>query len=352
MKKLTALILSAAMLLAFAACAQGGASSSAAPSGPASSEPASSEPAPSSEPQAAPKADISIAALKGPTAMGLVKLFDRADKGEAANNYEITLAGAPDELTGRIINGDLDIAAVPINLAATLYNKTGGKVKIAAVNTLGVLYILESGDTVKSVADLAGKTVYSTGKGASPEFAFNYILEKNGVASDVTMEYKTEHAELAALLAEGKADLALLPQPFVTTTMLQNDKLRVALDLTQEWNKASGGESEMITGCIVVQQSFIDENPQALAAFLEEYKASADFVTDPANIDAAAELIVARGILPQAPVAKKALPECNIVFIAGGEMKNAAGGYIKVLFDADPASVGGKLPDDGFYYLG
>lgn len=303
-----------------------------------------------SEPDA-PKAQLQIAALKGPTAMGLVKLLDDAEKGESINKYEVTLAGAPDELTGKIISGELDIAAVPVNLAATLYNKTQGGVKIAAINTLGVLYIVESGESVQSVADLKGKTLYSTGQGASPEYTLSHILEQNGIADEVQVEFKNEHAELAALLAQGKAELALLPQPFVTTVLMQNEKLRVALDLTQEWSRVSKDGSEMLTGCIVVQQKLIDENPQALSDFLQEYEASVSYVTDPANLDAAASLIVAQDILASEVVAKAALPACGITFLAGEPMKKAADGFLKVLFDADAKSVGGALPGAEFYYV-
>jgi len=284
--------------------------------------------------------------------MGMVKLMADAETGVTANDYEFTLAGSPDEIVGNIIKGEFDIAAVPTNLAATLYNKTGGKVQLAALNTLGVLYVVESGDTVHSVADLAGRTVYSTGKGSTPEFALNYVLEKNGILDQVTVEYKSEHAELAALLSQGQADLALLPQPFVTSALAQNPDLRVALDLTEEWDKAAQGASQLTMGCIIAQKSFLEENAAAAAAFLAEYEASVDFVTDPANLDAAAAMVVAQGILPKEPVAKKALPECSITFLSGEEMKKTASGFLKVLYDADPQSVGGALPDDGLYYVG
>jgi NitT/TauT family transport system substrate-binding protein len=300
----------------------------------------------------AEKVDVRIAALKGPTAMGMVKLMDDAAKGTTANNYEFTLAGAPDELTGKIIQGEFDIAAVPTNLAATLYNKTQGKVKLAALNTMGVLYIVENGDTIRSMADLKGKTIYATGKGSTPEFALNYLLEHNGIASDVTVEYKTEHTELATMLAAGQADIALLPEPFVTTVLQQNDQVRVALDLTKEWETVTNAASGLTMGCIVIQQKFIDEHPDTVAVFLEEYGDSVGFVTDPANIDVSAELVAAQGIIANAPVAKIAIPKCNIVFKTGQEMKTIAGGFLQVLFDANPQSVGGTLPDEAFYYMG
>lgn len=359
MKSFASLILALALILTLTACA-GTPAASVPPSAPESPAPSSTPPAesPSQSETASSGAPektgktLRVAALKGPTAMGMVKLMDDAANGVTANDYQFTLAGSPDEIVGSIIQGEFDIAAVPTNLAATLYNKTQGKIQLMALNTLGVLYVVEAGDTIQSIGDLAGRTVYSTGKGSTPEFALNYVLEQNGLAGQVPVEYKTEHAELAALLSQGQAEVALLPQPFVTTALAQNDKLRVALDLTQEWDKAAQGASQLTMGCIIAQRSFLEENAAAAAAFLAEYEASVAFVTDPANLDAAAALVVREGILPKEPVAKAALPHCAITFISGEEMKKTASGFLKVLCDADPKAVGGALPDEGLYYLG
>ena len=244
MKKVLSLLLAAAMVFTFGACAPKEKAGTETPDTPAQQQTPGTPAEPETPEAPAEKIDIRVAALKGPTAMGMVKLMDDAEKGEGANNYIFTLAGAPDELTGPIIQGEFDIAAVPTNLAAVLYNKTEGKVKLAALNTLGVLYVVERGDTIQSVADLKGKTIYSSGQGAVPEYALNYVLEKNGLkpGEDVTVEYKSEHAEIATLLAAGNAQVALLPQPFVTATLAQNENLRVALDLTEAWDAATGGE--------------------------------------------------------------------------------------------------------------
>ena len=283
----------------------------------------------------------------------MVKLMADSEQGETQNTYEFTVAGAPDEITGKVIQGEFDIAAVPTNVASVLYNKTGGNVQLAALNTLGVLYVVENGDTVHSMADLAGQTLYATGKGSTPEYALNYVLEANGLTpgQDLQVEYKTEHAELATLLASGQATLALLPQPFVTSVLTQNPDARVALDLTEEWNKASDGQSALTMGCIVVQKEFAQQHPEALQAFLEEYKASVDYVTDAENLEEAAALTEQYGII-KAAVAQQAIPECNIVFISGEEMKTMASGFYEVLLEADPTAVGGQLPGDDFYYEG
>lgn len=360
MKKLISLVLALTLVLALAGCSGGTPATSGTTLPPASPAPESPSSLPESAPDTASSSaalektgkTLRVAALKGPTAMGMVKLMEDAAAGNTANDYEFTLAGSPDEIVGSIIQGEFDIAAVPTNLAATLYNKTQGKVQLLALNTLGVLYVVEAGDTIRSIGDLAGKTVYSTGKGSTPEFALNYVLAENGLADQVAVEYKTEHAELAALLSQGQADVALLPQPFVTTALMQNDQLRVALDLTQEWDKVSKGAGGLTMGCVIAQRSFLEENADAAAAFLAEYKASVDFVTDPQNLDTAAALVVKAGILPKEPVAKAALPQCGITFLSGEEMKKTASGFLAVLYAADPKSVGGALPDEGLYYLG
>ncbi len=301
--------------------------------------------------QPAEKVDINLAALSGPTALGMLDLLEKNDNGEAANNYNVTIASAPDEVTGKIISGELDIAAVPTNVAATLYNKTEGQVQIAALNTMGVLYILETGDTIHSVADLAGKTIYSTGQGSTPEYALNLVLEKNGLTpgTDVQVVYKADNTEIAPLLASGEAEVALLPQPFVTSVLAQNQNVRIALDMTEEWDKAVNGESGLTMGCVVVRKDFAEQNKEALDRFLDEYKQSVETVTSEEGLAHAAELAEKYNIV-KAAVAEKAIPECNIVFVEGDEMQKIAGGFLQVLFDANPQAVGGQLPNDDFYY--
>ena len=224
---------------------------------------------------------------------------------------------------------------------------------MAALNTLGVLYVVTTDDSITSIADLAGRTVYSSGQGAVPEIVFNYILEKNGLTAgtDVTVEYRSEHSELAALMASGEAEIAVLPQPFVTSVLMQNDKVHVALDLTEEWAKVTNSENQMTMGCIVVQKAFAEEHPEEMAAFMKEYQASVEYITDEDNLEDAAALIEKADII-KAAIAQKALPECNIVFIDGQEMQQIASGFLQVLFDSNPAMVGGKLPDEDLYYQG
>ena len=296
------------------------------------------------------KAVVNVASLKGPTSMGMVKLIQEDKEGTSVNDYNFEVVGAPDEITGKIVTGDLDIALVPANLASVLYNNSQGKVQVAAINTLGVLYVVEAGDTVNSVADLMGKTVLSTGKGTTPEYAFNYVLSKNEIdpQSGITVEYKSEATEVAAALAEGGATLAVLPQPFVTTALMKNENLRVALSLTEEWDKVSP-ESALVTGVVIINTEFAKGNPQAVKDFLEEYKASTGYVN--ANPDEAGIWIEQLEIAPAA-VASKAIPECNIVFVDGEEMKTKLGGYLDALFQQNPEAVGGQLPDDAFYYMG
>lgn len=348
MKKLTALILS----LALAASMLAGCGSSGSPSSGASSAslPASSAAASSSAPEKAPvePADIRIAGLKGPTSMGMVKLMEDAENGGAANNYTFTIAGSADEVTPKLIQGEFDIAAVPANLASVLYNNTEGAVKLLAVNTLGVIYIVEKGDSVQSLADLKGKTIYATGKGSTPEYALNYILSENGIdpAADLTVEWKTEPTEVVQLLAQSENAVAMLPQPYVTVAQTQVEGLRVAVDLNQAWSSLDNG-SLFLTGVLVVRADFAEQYPDQLAAFLREYQASTEWVN--ANVPEAAQLVEKFDIV-KAAVAEKAIPYCNITYLAGDEMKAAMAGYLQVLFDQNEKSVGGKLPGDDFYY--
>jgi NitT/TauT family transport system substrate-binding protein len=295
------------------------------------------------------KTDINVAILKGPTALGMLSLMDKNEAKDAANNYKFQTFTAPTDVVPKIVNKSIDIAAVPTNVAATLYKKTEGNVSILAVNTLGVLSIVTNGVEISSVSDLRGKTIYATGQGATNEYALNYILEQNGlkVGTDVKVEYLSEHAELATKVIANQAEIALLPQPFVTNVCLKNDKVKVALDLTKEWEKIPGNESKLTMGCIVVRNDFLKDNAAAVEKFLTEYAASTEFANK--EIDKTAALSEKFDILPAA-VVKKALPSCNIVYIAGSEMKASVSKYLDVLFKANPVSVGGSLPGDGFYY--
>lgn len=300
--------------------------------------------------QSQDKIDIKIAALKGPTAIGMVKVMEDAQTGNTANNYTFTIAGAPDEITAGLVKGDFDIAAVPCNLASVLYNKTKGGIKLAGINTLGVLYIVETGDTIKSVADLKGKTIYSTGLGATPQYTLNYLLNAYGLdpEKDVTIVYKTEATEVAAYLSDSDNAVALLPQPYVTTVMMSNDKVRIALDVAKEWDAVSTDGSSVVTGVVVVKSDFLKDHKDAFDAFMAEYTASVNYVNQ--NVDDAAALVEKFDIF-KAALAKKAIPYCNIVMVQGADMKNKVNGYLTTLFNQNPESVGGALPAEDFYYI-
>ena len=344
-KQALAFVMTSLVLLsALAGCADKGAASSSQPAPPSSQE----------NSETLQKETVRVAALKGPTGLGMVKLMADADAGTASNGYQFQIANSPDEVVGKITNGEIDVAAVPTNLAATLYNKTKGKVQIAAVNTLGVLYVLENGENVKSVSDLKGKTLYATGQGSTPEYAVNYILAQNGMKAgkDVTVEYKAEHAELATLLISGKASLGVLPEPFVTQVLQKNPKVKIALDITKEWDRAveksGSGKSALDMGCILVRTDFTRKNGKAFDAFLSEYQNSQEYVNQ--NASAASSLSEKYDIMP-AKVAEKAIPNCNIVYIDGEKMKTQVSDFLKILYQSDPKSVGGALPGDDFYYV-
>ena len=323
MKKLTSLLLSAALMISLLACGAFAAKT---------------------------KSGVRIAGLKGPTTMGLVNLLDMERSGKASQHYDLQLYGAADEIVPKLIKGELDMAAIPANLAATLYQKTNGGIQVMAVNTLGVLYVVEKGDSVHSFADLKGRTILSTGKGTTPEYVLRYVLSENGIDpdNDVTIEYCSEATEALSKVQAGEATIAMLPQPFVTSALSQVEGLRVALDMNEEWQKVTG--SKLVTGVLVVRKDAVEADADRFAAFMDAYQASVDAANT--DLEGTAALCEEYGIVAKAALAQKALPQCNFVFETGDQMKNDLTTYYQVLFDADPTSVGGSMPADDFYYAG
>lgn len=295
------------------------------------------------------KTVVRIAGMKGPTSIGLVGIMEENSKGNAKNNYEFSIKGAADEITPLLIKGELDIAAVPANLASVLYNRTQGKIKLLAINNLGVLYIVTKGEEISSIADLKGKTILSTGKGTTPEYTLRSLLSKNGIDpdKDVTIEFKTEATEVVAQMTKSETAIAMLPQPYVTVASGKVQGLKVALDLNEEWKKVNNGSS-IVTGVIVARDEFINNNPEAIKNFLSEFKASAETVNG--NVTESAKLVEKFGIFA-ANVAEKAIPQCNITYIAGEDMKTPVNTYLGVLYEQNPQSVGGTLPKDDFFYI-
>ncbi len=307
--------------------------------------------APDAEASGTEEVTVRVGSLKGPTSMGLVYLMEQAEKGEAVNHYEFTMAASADELLPAMISGDLDIVLIPANVASVLYMKTEGGVSVIDINTLGVLYMVSGDSGIKGMDDLKGRTLYLTGKGTTPDYVLQYLLRENGLTTqDVTLEYKSEATEVAAILAKTPDAIGVLPQPFVTAACAQNEELSVVMDLTEQWNavqKESG--SRLVTGVTVVRNSFLEEYQDTVERFMEEHKASAAYANE--HVEEAAELVAAAGIIEKAPVAVKAMPACNITYMDGDDMKMALSGYLEVLFGQDAASVGGGLPGDEFYYI-
>lgn len=298
------------------------------------------------------KITVKVGALKGATTLGLLPLQDKAANGGANENYEFSMMTAADELLPLMIKGELDIALLPSNVASVLYQKTNGGVTVIDINTLGVLYMVSGDSSIGSVADLAGKTIYLTGKGTTPDYVLHYILNGNGIDADqdCTLEYRSEATEVAALLAENSDAIGLLPQPFVTAACAQNDALSVIMDMNAEWEKLQGENgSRFVTGVTVVRNEFLQEHENAVAAFMEEHKASAESMNT--DVENGAKLAVASEIIAKEPIALKAIPKCNITYIDGNEMKQALSGYLQVLYEQNPESVGGALPQDDFYYI-
>lgn len=314
MKKILALFLAAVMLIGMAACSKNEKTG----------------------------VTVNIGVLKGPTGMGAAWLMDQNEQGLSANSYNFTIAGAPDVLTGQLISGDMDMAALPTNAISTLYNKTEGKITVLGVNALGVLYVLENGDRINSVADLEGKTILASGQGSTAEYVLNYILEQNGVSAEIF--WASEHSEAATLALSGEYDIVMLPEPFVTTVTTKNGSFRVALDLTREWEALGGGELTM--GGIAVRTEFLKAHPDAVKAFVKEYANSVAF-TNAQPADAAK--LIAKYEIAAEEIAKNAIPRCNIVWLHGENYKAKLENFLGVVYEANPAGIGGKMPGDDFY---
>ena len=293
---------------------------------------------------------VRIATLKGPTGVGMVHLMQAQDAGTTANDYAFAVTAAPEDVVAKVATGDVDIAAVPTNLAAVLNAKTSGAVQMLAVNTLGVMYIVTDGVPLAGMADLKGRTIHASGQGSNPEYVLRFLLERNGLDpdTDVHIVWKSEHDEVATLVAGGDAEVALLPEPFVTAVTVKNPELAVELDLTTEWTKAVTDGSQLMMGGVIARRDFVEQHPDAVAAFLTEYAASIEAAKTDAETTSA--LCEQYGIIPSAAVAKQALPRLNLTFLAGEDMLAGLQGYFRVLYDADPKAVGGSLPDAGFYY--
>lgn len=294
---------------------------------------------------------IRVGSLKGPTSMGLLFLMREAEEGGAEGNYAFTMAAQADELLPLMVKGEMDIALVPANVASVLYNKMQGQLAVLDINTLGVLYMVTGDGTIESVEDLKGRTIYLTGKGTTPDYVLHYILSENGMTeADYTLEYKSEASEVAALLAEKPQAVGLLPQPFVTAACIQNEALKVVLDMNEEWTKLQGEDgSRVVTGVTVVRKEFLKEHEAAVKVFLKEHEESTGAINE--DVQTGASLAVAAGIVAKEAIAQKAIPACNITCMQGAEMQQALSGYLEVLFEQNPESVGGALPGEDFYYI-
>lgn len=350
MKKVFAIVLAFAMLLAMTACGNQ-APEAAAPAPTAAPVEVTEAPtetvAAPTETTAAPAEPVNVMVLNGTTGFGMANLMDAAANGASAQSYNFSVETDASNIVAALVNGSADIAALPTNAAATVYNKTQGGVQVLALNTLGVLYLVTDGSVeINSMADLAGKTVYAPAQ--NPTFIFQHIVQANGL-TDVTIDNTyAQPADLNTAVASGQVSIAVLPEPMVTVAKSQNAELVVALDLTAEWDKVSPTGS-LVQGCVVVRKDFADTNPAAVAAFLEEYGASIETMLG--DIEGTAAKIEANGIFAKAAVAAKAIPNCNVCFMEGAEMKEALAEFLSIMHGVAPASVGGNIPADDFYYI-
>lgn len=290
---------------------------------------------------------VRVGGMKGPTTMGLVQ-FMNEEETEGDGEYTFQMVTAADELTGAFVAGNVDIALVPANMASILYHKTEGNVQVIDINTLGVLYLVTADGAISTVADLKGKTVYSTGKGQTPEYVLNYLIGANGLSQDdVTVEFKSEATEVVSALVQDETAIGILPQPFATAACKQNENLKEVCDLTKEWENTGNGT--LVTGVTIAKKDYIEANPEIIDDFLDEHEDSIEEANE--EPEKTAELIAAAGIVEKAPVAQAALPKCNLKYMDGEEMKAALSGYLGVLMEQAPESIGGSLPEDDFYFI-
>lgn len=289
---------------------------------------------------------VRVGSLSGPTTIGIVNLMNDVDTAENDTNYEFTVATQPDEIAAALNAGDLDIALIPANLASVLYNRTEGGIEVIDINTYGVLYCLSTDSSIQSIGSLAGRTVITTGQGATPEYAINYLLGQYGI-TDCTLDFKTEGAEVIASLQKNPDQIAILPQPAATAAMAQVEGLGIAFSLDDEWSGVTS-DSRLVTGVTVVRTAFAEEHPDAVASFIEDHRESVDEANN--NVEQTAQLVVDAGIVGAAPIAQRAIPLCNIVCVTGDQMRSDLQGYLQTLYDANPQAVGGALPGDDFYY--
>lgn len=337
MKKLISIVLAALMLAGLCACGNADSNTNASENSSAASS-------------LSEKLDVkcNVVALNGPTGIGIAPLMKKAEEKTGRLDYSISTVGSNDEIVAKLQNGEADIAAVATNLASALYKKTNKGISVLAVNTLGVLCLVAKGEEVTDIKSLKGKTIYAPGQGANPEYIINYVLEKNGlkVGEDVKINFVSEGTELVALFAKNDNIIAVAPQPVATTLTVKNEGAKIVLDMNDEWEKVS--DTKLVMGCIVAKNDYISQNPDAVKIFLKEYEESVKEVNSDA--ETVASLCEKYGIVASSAIAKKAIPYCNIVFEDGKDLKSDLSAYLKFLFDANPASVGGELPDDNFYY--
>ena len=301
---------------------------------------------------AAEAVTTNVYVLSGPTGIGALNLWEAADAGRSDQTYNFTLTGANDEIVAALSNGSADIAAVATNLASVLYNKTGGGITVLAVNTAGVLYVLSNGEELSTAAELAGHRIYLPGQGANPEYILRYVLEQNGLNPDTDVElcFVGEGSELLSVWAQDPQALIMAPQPVATSLLMQNESARQLLDMTAEWDAVTADGSRLMMGCVVVRNEFLQQHPDAVQTFMQEYEASIRAAQE--DIEHTAALCEGRGIIAKAALAQRAIPLCGLCYVTGAEMREGLSGYLGVMYAANPASVGGALPGEDFYYAG
>lgn len=290
---------------------------------------------------------LTVAGLKGPSSIGMLRMIESEPVFGEDVETEYQIVDEPQLMIARIMSGEADIAAVPINLAAVLYNK-GAPYRLGAVTGDGLLHIVSSREDIGSVEDLKGKRIYCIAQGSTPEFVLRYVLEKSGIDPDteVELDFSFDHVAIAPQLIAGKVDLAVLPEPFVSIVASKNPAVQPVIDLQQVWAELSGtGDTYPITATLV-RNSLYREHPEALKAFFAAYRESIDWAN--ANPAEAGGLAGKYMEMP-APIIAKAMPRLNLRYQSPREARSRVEELYQVFHGFAPASVGGTIPGDEFY---
>jgi|LGOV01.1.fsa_nt_gb NitT/TauT family transport system substrate-binding protein len=294
------------------------------------------------------KTFIKVAAPIGSPTLSIIKMFK--DSLMIGSNTEVAYecVKSPDLMASKIMSGEIDIALVPSNLAIKMYNK-GIDYKYAATGVWGVLYIISSED-ITTWEDLKGKEINIIGRGLTPDIVTRYLLKANGLEpdKDVKFNYVNGASELAQLFISGESTLSIMPEPMLSKVMMKKCDTKIVLDLQEEWTKVSGNNDSYPQAGIFIKNELIENHPELVEEFLLKYEESIKWVNENPSLAGEYSEEFKTGL--NAELVKKAIKRSNISYKNAIDSEKALISYYEVLLNFSPDTIGGKLPDDNFYY--